>query len=647
MNFLDSIKGFSFSESKLQESTSFNYAELDQAKDILDSKVAGDISNSAIRNSSIEAIQTALDLIPYDAIENSQADPKIKNVFAKFIESDKLDHIIAYYKFEKEKLENLKNDVSSLISTKVNVRPYLKTCDTIVARLMKLREILAETINSEEMRGINIIAKKAKILQSLGAIISDGTDKFKIIEVSNDLIKLSVDDGSEREVSPEDFNKMLKAGGSSEASSILNEDDEDKINEVISKNGEIALNYQIWLASLNEDALQEIDSEPNDDARLDKIEAAIEAIKNLAAAMVEIANRDKKTTMEEALTQREAEASPRATGSRVKNAIFKNLKNSLAKSLLPAINSGQITAPGGYFALFRTLLEDNEERMLRVINERIYRGDTNKADEFLRVHTVQESAEEAHQLDYLNASEQWILDWIDSDQDGTFPEKKALSCSKTIESIAEVKRKEIKNFYLSKGFNISNFAAFRIKPEIRLPLYQKVKLAVTKAERIAETPLGKIGKGLSYLYDATYTDGTVAGNHAQNQAVFRAANKFFSGIVTLLGGKQKGRDYEKMMHKFTNSVLPLRAIGFTSEDPAKEVKKEIKEDMVAPLPSSGAIQVNPESPGTPFQVPQSLPDKTMDTFAQLGPQKKKKGKSKVSSAKIMNFKQFMKHVSGE
>jgi hypothetical protein len=328
------------------------------------------------------------------------------------------------------------------------------------------------------------------------------------------------------------------------------------------------------------------------------------------------------------------------------NNIFKNLKSALSSSLLPAFNSGQITAPGGYYTLFTTLYSDNEERMKRVIKERVYRGDQAKSDEFLR-SIGEESPEEAYQLDYLNAIENWIIDWSESDQDGTFPEKKVIASVKTIESIAEAKRKEIKNYYLSKGFNISKFAAFRIKPEVRLPLYQKVKLAVTQAERIAETPLGKIGKGLSYLYDATYTDGSAKGNHEQNKAIFRGFNKLFSSVVTLLGGKQAGRDYEKMIYKFSNSVMPMRAIGFTSEEPGKEVKKEIKEDMVAPLPSSGMIQVNPESPGTPFQTPATLPDNTMDTFALAGPQKKTKGEKKtkaISSAKIMSFKQFMKHA---
>jgi hypothetical protein len=358
-------------------------------------------------------------------------------------------------------------------------------------------------------------------------------------------------------------------------------------------------------------------------------------------------SRNERVPMETALAEREQEVSPRATGSRLKNTIFKNLRNSLAKSLLPAINAGQITAPGGYFALYSTLLNDNTERMERIVRERVYRGDVEKANEFLRTHSTTESAEEAHQLDYLNSSEQWIIDWIESDQDGTFPEKKAVSCAKTIESLAEVKRKEIKNFYLSKGFNISNFAAFRIKPEIRLPLYQKVRLAVTNAERIAETPLGKVGKGLSYLYDATYTDGTAAGNNAQNKAVFQAVNKLFSSVVTLIGGKQAGRDYEKAMHKFTNSVMPLREIGFTSEDPNKEVFGKVKEDMLAPLPMSSAPLMNPALPGQAHQTPSTLPDQNMDTFALAGPQKKDKKSKKKSSAKIMNFAQFMKHATGE
>ena len=61
--------------------------------------------------------------------------------------------------------------------------------------------------------------------------------------------------------------------------------------------------------------------------------------------------------------------------------------------------------------------------MKRVVKERVYRGDQAKADEFLR-SIGQESPEEAYQLDYLNSIEQWIIDWAESDQDGTFPEKK-------------------------------------------------------------------------------------------------------------------------------------------------------------------------------------------------------------------------------
>ena len=658
MHFLDGITGFSFNPNqKINEAAvSFNYADLDDAANLLDSKVAGDISNGAIKKESIESMQTVLDLIPYEALEKNLTDAKVRNIFMKFIDPSRIEHILEYSKYESQKLSDIKNEIDVLYNNNKPIRSYLVLCERISSRLIKLRSILAETANSPDFNDLDMITKKAKILRDIGALISDGTNKFKVSKIGTidtdidpDSIQL-VEQGSnaEKEMSKEEFKNLLASSGAhGKLDDVFSDDNKKKIDSAILENSKTLGDYMMWSNEVNSKTLAAIDSESDADKKETMIEDALANIKDLTAAILMVLNREKAQPIEDALNQRADEVSPRATGSRVKNNIFKNLRNALATSLLPAFNSGQITAPGGYYKLFITLNTDNEERMSRVVRERVYRGDQAKSDEFLR-SIGEESPEEAYQLDYLNASEQWIIDWVESDQDGTFPDKKAIASTKTIESLAEAKRKEIKNYYLSKGFNISKFAAFRIKPEIRLPLYQKVKLAVTQAERIAETPLGKIGKGLNYLYDATYTDGSAQGNHDQNKAIFRGFNKLFSSAVTLLGGKQAGRDYEKMIHKFSNSVLPLRAIGFTSEEPGKEGKEEIKEDMVAPLPSSGMMQVNPESPGTPFQTPATLPDNTMDTFALAGPQKKKdKDEKKVeatASAKIMNFKQFMKHA---
>jgi hypothetical protein len=301
--------------------------------------------------------------------------------------------------------------------------------------------------------------------------------------------------------------------------------------------------------------------------------------------------------------------------------------SALKFSLLPPLSNGEIIEPGGdYFKLFKRLEKENSPWMESALSEVLV--DYDRLSQFNNSGRVKESALEEDQLAYLKASTSWIIKYIRSEVDGDLVEKSREVAVEKIKNISIEKEKEIKNHYLSRDFNMSNFRGIQLKPGLRLPLYTKVKLAVSEEDRIKESPLRNVIKGFGQLLAGALStipdrgDAAVAArNAAQNQAIFNGISNIVKGVVLAVGGKQAGRDYEKGMEKVTTKA-GTGAIGL-------EPYKKANEDAAAP-----------SAPGVALQTPDTLVGDNMDTFALSGPGKKEK-KKKIAT-KVSSFKDFLK-----
>lgn len=314
---------------------------------------------------------------------------------------------------------------------------------------------------------------------------------------------------------------------------------------------------------------------------------------------------------------------PKTGSLKRKKRIIDGLLKAIRLASLPAMSNDQVEKAGDYYLLFKRLMEQNSAWMEDVLNVEIFDNDSVRIKEFQVEAISQESAKEENQLTYLKANELWISKYIDSQVDGDLSEKDTQNLKTSLANTTTEREKDIKNYYLSKEFNLGNFGGVQIKPEIRLPLYTKVKLAVSEEDRKKESSLRNILKGLGQIIGGLFSAIPDTGNEQvaraareRNLAVFRGLNAIVQGTVTVVGGKQAGRDYAKMIDK-------------TFSD-KKEGK--LKEDMLSVADSPGFVAVNPESPGQIMQTPDSLAG-GMDTFSLLGPGKKVSTKKKKSKTK--------------
>lgn len=341
-----------------------------------------------------------------------------------------------------------------------------------------------------------------------------------------------------------------------------------------------------------------------------------------------------------------------------KNIIKNRLLSALNGALLPPMSNGEVSEPGGdYFKLFKKL-EAQNSAWLELSISQYFKG----SDRLVQFNSNRsaESAQEEDQLAYLGICKIWIIKYIESELDGSLPDKDTTVATSKTKNISLEKEKEIRNYYLSRDFNMSNTRGIQLKPDLTLPLYVKVKLAVNEADRIKESPLRNIVKGLGQLVVGLLagipnnTDqAAAAANAAQNRAIF-------NGLLSVIRagayatGKQQGRDFEKAADKITNK-LRLDVIGLTPYRDGEGPKffktaegSKSNEAVASNLTEDGVLMVNPEgtggTPGQIFQTPDMLPS-DMDPLSLAGPGKKKKKKSKskiVVGTRVSNFKDFLK-----
>lgn len=317
-----------------------------------------------------------------------------------------------------------------------------------------------------------------------------------------------------------------------------------------------------------------------------------------------------------------------------KKRIALRLVRAISLAKLPTISNDVVETEGDYYKLFKTLENRNSAWMNLALENYVIGKETTRLSEFNTGARNTESPLEEDQLTYLNAAKSWALSYIKGKTDGELSEKAETNLVTELNNTVLNKEKEIKNYYLSRDFNLGNFGGIQLKPEIRLPLYERVKLPVTEEDRIKESPLRNILKSLGAVISTMFSaipdrgDKAVAqAAKARNMAVLGAINSIVKGGVTLVGGKQAGRDYDKMISKIS---------------PNKD-KKAVKEDMLSLGDASGATVVNPEAPGQTHQTPDSMVPNNMDIFALAGPGKKKSSKKKKKdiSNQVSSFSEFM------
>lgn len=298
-----------------------------------------------------------------------------------------------------------------------------------------------------------------------------------------------------------------------------------------------------------------------------------------------------------------------------KKRIISRLIRSISIGQLPSISNRQISHPGDYFKLFKALERENGPWMDLALKKYVFGNTIAKYDEFNRSARSKESPEEEDQLVYLNGSRSWILSYIKSIKDGELDVRSETNYITNLETVVLEKSKTIKNYYLSRDFNLGNFGGIHLTPEINLPLYTKVKLAVTDEDRKAESPLRNLFKGLggiaSGLLGGMVDDGDDAfaqSARKRNMLVWNGISSILKGASTLIAGKEAGRKTQKATE-------------------LKDGTKSVKEQMEGGSGGDGA-------PGQAFQTPNAIASE-MDTMSLHGPGRKKKTRKAKLKKKVL------------
>lgn len=280
---------------------------------------------------------------------------------------------------------------------------------------------------------------------------------------------------------------------------------------------------------------------------------------------------------------------------------------------LPAMSHDKIEAQGDYFKFFKTLEKQNPKWMEQSLRNYVFKSSLAKLTDFNGRARQTESAQEADQLNYLEACRSWIITFIRIEGRDILIKREEDSYIKKLDKAVIEKQKEIKNFYLARDFNLENFDGLSISPEIRLPLYAKVELPVSEAARQKESPLRVFVKGLMKsiggLFGAIPDHGDMALARAaaeRNKAVMVGISAMVKAGVIAIGGKQAGRDYTEKVE------APL----FNKKD---QSGKPIKEEMLSLDDASVQPTINLEAPTEPKDD-----DQDMDTMSLAGPQRKKR-----------------------
>lgn len=629
MSFEAYLKSWLGSSSQINEATatSSKDSNFEDLRNLIDSGIGGDTSNQIAKTTSFEAIEKVLEELDPLALQRIKNNPELQKITASLVSPGKVQWLGEYLNKSKKALSNIQADKRKIDSstdfnkfTRLTIRQA--EINSRIYKMYLIFKYAEETPDLDNDTNVLLYIKQ----EGTPLILSSepNSPKYKIGKIgridnlieSNEFEVIS-DSGETRKVLKEELKKILelnpgveekaKAGSSSalkkKVSRIVN-----RLEETIKKDVS---------DSLKEDA-EIIESLPNTEESMEKLQVDWKPLIDALGYSKFFGNKIK--AKEDKITANERPSL------RKKNRIREKLMSALSLGLLPPVVEGEIVEPGGdHFKLMKKLDSNNPAWLDASIKEVLISQE--RISSFNSSARQTESILEEDQLAYLHISSNWITKYVQSEVDGELSKRDMDNAVNKIKTVVQKKETEIKNYYLSKDFNMRNFNGIQLKPRLRLPLYQKVKLTVSESDRIAESPLKNLMKGFGQIVTGLIStvplnwDPAVAKMNAdQNQAVFNGIFNIIKGGVFAVS-KQGGRNFEKGVTKLTTKT-GLGSVGLTTYD------KKANEQM---------------EPGVALQTPSTLPDANMDTFALAGPgKKKKKSKKKSIVPKISSFKAFLK-----
>jgi hypothetical protein len=617
--------------------------EFDEILNIIESGIGGETSDKISRTTSFESIEQVLQKVDILTLEKIKDNPNLQKVLLAMVAPGKVEWMGEYLTKSKKNLNALSSDKKKT-DPSLNFKGYekfiLREAD-VKGRIYKMHLIFKYASDLPELdKDTNLLLALKQLDASLNTSIRDViTPSVKIGKigridntVESNEFEVIDSDGESRVMKKEELADLLERNPdiAEKARSLANDSYKKKLAKLVQRT-EDTIRKEV--ASSMRETEHVISNLPNNETTMEKLQVdwkpLIDALGYSKFFSGPIKAKEKEITKNERPSLRK------------KNRIKGKLMSALSSALLPPMSNGEIIPPGGdYYKLFKKLEGQNTAWLESAIKEVL--SDSSRIAQFNNSARTTESALEENQLAYLQISSAWIIKYIESEVDGELSKRDTDNAIAKIKSITQEKEKEIKNYYLSKDFNMKNFKGIQLKPDLRLPLYQKVRLAVSEADRIAESPLKNLLKGLGQIAVGLFStvpdrgDMALAKKNAdQNRAVFNGLYSIIKGGVYGVS-KQGGRDFEKGVEKATNKMR-LDAVGLTpyekGEGPKfyKSAEKKTNEDAAASATGS---------PGVTFQTPATLPSDNMDTFALAGPGKKSKKKKIIK--KVSTFSDFLK-----
>lgn len=633
-------------------------SEISSLFTIVKEKIGGDINNAQARTTSFDAIRQTLDNLDPDQLSNLDKIRELGVLVKKMTEAQKLPFLQAY-------LKNLRSNLNRISSEK---RKFKHGEDFKKFYNLKARESVAINRIYKLYTIFNYLDKQPEgdlETNTLVSIREQGDQlRKKGEEKSFTISKIGgIDDGletNEFEVEFEDgtTEKMLKE----EIKNLIRVDEEGQEVEIDVKIAKTMKDVIAKLSKSTEDAIKKevAESIEEDSKKIEEIPDTEEGRESLEINWKPLIDAlGAREAVQPAIEKKEKTLPPPTKPNCKKKLVIKNkLMAALNSCLLPKIQGGEVIPPGGdYYKLFKTLEKQNPVWMEYSVKQEMPDGAIRSS--FNAGPREKESASEEDQLSYLKLCKRWMVQYVESDVDCSLSEKEQTQTVTKIENMTKEKEREIRNYYLSKDINMGNFKGLQLKPDLRLPLYTRVKLAVSEEDRIAESPLRNVLKGLGQIAIGLLSGIQDRGNPevarrnaAQNKAIFNGILNIVKGGVTAVGGKQAGRDFDKGVDKVTKTLRTdaagLSKYGkdegpkfFKSTEGKTGRERTLREDMLS-IADSGAPVINPEAPGQTHQTPGSLPADTTDPLFLAGPGKKESKKKKKFGKKVMNFGDFLK-----
>jgi hypothetical protein len=632
-------------ESTGSETKDEGSSEFDEIKELISSGIGGEPEDENARIASFDSLEKALQKIDASLLEKIQTQPELQKILMMLVEPDKIRMVDEFVKRTRKTINQISTEKKKIKPTDPFKKFYaLKTREADLSnQIYKIYKIFSYASSSPEYdseTALMLYFKENGTELRFSPREGSPVYKIKLVggvhnAVKSDEFIITDKDGNDQTLKKSMFKNIVKSNPEiiEEAKKSVGESNRKKIEKILQKTNDVIAKDIANAMEEDKKRIEEIPDTPEGNYHLNiDWKPLIDAL-----GYQPIYNKTIKKK-EEQLDKVERPSLRR------KNLIKNNLISALNLALLPPIVNGEVSAPGGdYYKLYKALEKKNSAWMENAISTEF--NSLSRAAQFKAGSAQKESSLEEDQLTYLALSKEWILKYVKSTEDGELSDRDRNSAVTKVESIAAEKQKQIKNSYLSKDFNMGNFKGIQLKPDLKLPLYVRVKLAVSEKDRIAESPLKNVLKGLGQLVVGLFAgipdagDAAVAARNAkQNQAIFNGLASIIKAGVLVTRGKQAGRDFDKRLDKVTNKAR-LDVIGLTpykgDEGPKfyKSAEKKTNEDAGAGV-----------SPGTAFQEPGTMVDSNMDTFALAGPGRKPKSKKKKSMVqKISSFNDFLKN----